>query len=197
MDKSAVEQVLKDASEVVKGAAVAKELQAVAFEKAVELLAGQATPAVDPASGKPPDPGSTTPKSGAGEDRSLEKVAGRLGLSPETVGEVYHVDGEALSLGIGTTQLESTKAKGAKQIALLVATGRQAGGWDAEWTPTSEIRSVAEAYGKFDSGNFAKALREMNDAFSFSGTRQNLKVRLKRKGYENATALVKQLAGEE
>jgi hypothetical protein len=203
MERSDVQQILEDAKAAVEGAAIPDDLRAMAFEKAVDLLSGlgNATIGIAPVVPAAPEGSSTPPPQpppvGATGDRSLERIAQKLDVGLESVREVFHIDGENLSLSIGRSQLETTKAKGAKQIALLVAAGRQAGGWDAEWTPSSEIRPIADAYGKFDSANFATTVKEMDDVFSFSGDRSSRKVKVRRKGLEEAAALVKSLAGED
>lgn len=194
-----ITEILRTAHESVVAAEIPEKLQAVGLEKAVELLAVRQglTPAAAPATAREATAGKTKPPTpGSGEDRSLEKLAGALGVGVETVGEVFHIDGESLSLGIGTGQLPSASSPAVKEIALLIAGGRQLGGWDAEWTAASEIRPVAETYGKFD-GNFAASLTDMEDEFSFNGSGSGRKVKLKRKGRENLTDLVKRLAGEE
>lgn len=191
-----IKQILRTAHDSVVAAEIPEKLQAVALEKSIDLLAAQAGLA-PVAAGAPETPAKPKPLApGTGEDRSLEKIAGALGVGVETVGEVFHIDGEALSLGIATGQLPKAMAAAVKEIALLVAGGRQLGGWDAEWTAAAEIRPVADTYGKMD-GNFAASLGSMQDEFSFSGDGASRKVKLKRKGRENLAVLVKRLAGEE
>lgn len=189
--------ILRTAHESVVAAAISEPLQAVALEKAIDLLAAREGLAPGPPT--PTTPGARVPVPpvpGDTQDKSLDRIAAALGLGADTVGEVYHLDGDALSLSIGTAKLADANKGAAKEIALLIAGGRQLGGWDAEWTETSSIRPVAETYGKLD-GNFATALTEMDDDFSFSGSGKSRKVKLKRKRRENLTALVKRLAGEE
>lgn len=57
------------------------------------------------------------------------------------------------------------------------------------------IRDVVDDFGRLDSGNFATAIREMEDVFSFSGSRQDLKVKTRKHGFDEAAAFVRQLAG--
>jgi hypothetical protein len=200
--KPTVAEVLRAAHEAVKHANIPQALQPVAFEKAVDLLVARAD--ILPAAGLPQRPGAATPSGveptretgGTAEDKTLAKIAATLGLSPETVGDVYHVNGDMLALGVETSKLSPHNRVASKEIALLIAAGRQAGGWDPEWTAASVIRPVAEVYGKHD-GNFSTALKEMDDEFIFSGSGAGRKVRLKRKGSENAVTLIKRLAGEE
>jgi hypothetical protein len=194
-----IAEILRTAHESVTAAAVPEALQNVAFEKAVDLAAARAglAPVAPPLSTPTPTLPHDRPPTGDTPPKTLGRIAEKLGLSPATVGEVFHLDGETLSLGVGTGQLEASKAKGAEQIALLIAAGRQAGEWDAEWTATTEIHPIADLYGKFDSGNFASTIKKMDEVFSFSGNGTGRKVKVRRKGFEQAAALVKKLAGEE
>jgi hypothetical protein len=195
-----ITEILRTAHESVSAAGIPEALQSLALEKAIDLAAMQhglvsapttaaAGPTSPPSSGTPPPAGATT-------EKSVARIAAQLDMSVETVDEVYHLDADALSLSIATGKLPSANKAAVKEIALLIAGGRQAGGWDTEWTAASEIRPVADAYGKFD-GNFASSLTEMEDELSFNGSGSGRKVKLKRKGKEDLVALVKRLAGEE
>jgi hypothetical protein len=188
-----VTDILRAAHEAVTAAGLPEELQRAGFEKAIDLLAGggsSASPEAPDGAAGPVDP----PE--GGDIRTLARIASKLGLSVETVGEVFHIEGEALALGLATSMFPAAKATAAQEITLLVAAGRQAGGWDAEWTATSEVRPIVDAYGKLDSGNYAGSITSMADDFSFSGSGVSRRLKVKRKGFENATALVKRLAGE-
>ena len=99
-----------------------------------------------------------------------------------------------MQLGITTAALAAGNTPACEQLALLIAAGRQTGGWE-EWTPTSEIRAVCDHYGRADS-NFGRTLSRMGTEFSLSTGKRNRRVRLKRPGQEKAAALVKALAGE-
>jgi hypothetical protein len=192
---SKVAEILRTAHEAVKEAGVPTALQPVAFEKAVDLLAAAPavlTPITPPAEEPPPKP----QLGGGGEEKTLARLAAKLGVTEESVGEVFYVENDALAIGIGTSKLGSQNKEAVQQLALLVAAGRQGGGWDAEWTNVSEIRPVADAYGKVDT-NFATTVKGMDDVFTLSGNGANRKLKVKRKGYEDLAALVKTLAGEE
>src|SRR5438270_614062 len=155
VDPMTAKELLEAAHKAVVDAGIPERLQEVAFSKAVDLLAGTTrltTDVAPPAGAVTPHPGSAPPSGSA--DKSIARIAEVLRLPLATVSEVFHVDGDSLSLGIGTGQLDSAKAQATEQIALLIATGRQSGGWDSEWTAAREIRPVADAYGKFDQSNF-------------------------------------------
>jgi hypothetical protein len=194
-----ITKLLRTAYESVVAADVPEALQGRALEKSIELLAAReglshaGQPA--PGQGLKAASGNHAPSPTEAQEKSLAKIAAVIGVDAETVDEVFHLEGDVLSLSVGTSKLAAANMVAVKEIALLIAGGRQIGGWDAEWTETALIRPVAEAYGKLD-GNFARGLKEMDDQFSFSGSGAGRKLKLKRKGREDFAALVKRLAGE-
>jgi hypothetical protein len=175
--------------EVVKAveeAGVPEDLRVAAFEKTFDAMVGTGTgPPSSPV--REPDR-RVVPADGP----SLGAIAARLGLDPELVGEIYYVDGDVLGLALASSKLKPKKAAATQEIALLLAAGRQAGGWD-EWTPASRIRDVAREYGKYDQANFATTVRRMGDVFSFRRAGRDLEVRLTRPGYEQAANLAREL----
>jgi hypothetical protein len=196
IDHKTAEEILRAAHEAVKGAKLPGSLEVPAFEKAVDLLAAQVGLAVAPAA-PPPDTGAPPGSEDQGGEKSLAQVASTLKLKPDLVGEVFHIDKGELKLTPAASKFESAKSAATKEIALLVAAGRQAGGWDEDWTTTANIRQVCDDYGKYDTANFSTTILDMGDVFSFSGTGQSRKVKVNRKGKEQAAKLVKKLAGEE
>lgn len=201
VDHTNVKEVLEAAHKAVKEAKVPEALQAAAFEKAIDLLATQAglaatvAPAL-PATPPVPDAAATPPVTppAPGAPKTLDAVAAKLKVPVEDVSEVFHLEGEDIALSLATSQLPEENKQAVEQIALLVTAVRQAGGWDAEWTPVSVIRPVAENYGKADT-NFSTYVKEMDDEFSFTGGGRTRRVKLRRRGLESAGELVKQLAG--
>ncbi len=192
IDQSKVSEILVAAREAVDAAGLPEELRAVAFEKAVVLLAGGPVP--------PSGSAALSGETGAphsGEAKTVETVAAKLGLPAETVGEVFHVENGELTIVLARSMFEETRAGATKQLALLIAAGRQAGGWDDQWTATPVIRSVVDEFGRLDPPNFASAIREMEDVFSFTGNRQNLRVKVRTHGFDEAAALVRALTGGE
>jgi hypothetical protein len=112
----------------------------------------------------------------------------------EDVSEVYAEDKGELDIVISPTKLDNKKMGATKELALLVAAGRQGAAVD-EWTTLDSIRHFAEEFKKYDAPNFARAIRGMGDTFRYTGSGGELKVKLGRPGWEQATALVKGLAG--
>jgi hypothetical protein len=199
-DTSHVTQVLKAALAAVTDAGIPPELQATALEKAVDLLA--ATPANKPVAPNTRDETSRVgDRVGGTEPRGvspLDKIAENLKLSREIVGDAFHYDDEAgLQIGLGTTKFESAKSAGAKQLALLIAAGRQAAGLE-EWTAIKDLRELAKDFGRFDSANYSATIKEMHDVFMFAGTSaMDRKVKVNRRGKEAAAALITKMTGNE
>lgn len=183
-----VSKILREAAEAVKAADIPTELRSSAFEKAVELLAGQ------PATGAKVSSQGAKPESESGE--TLDKVATKLGLDREAIDEIFDVEDGDVKLTIAPAKLDAHKTKGAKEIALLVAAARQGAGSE-DWTRQNTIRVVADDYGKFDSPNFAQTLSELGDYFSFSGTGRGRRLKMRRAGFEEAAALIRRLTSPE
>jgi hypothetical protein len=183
-EENRMAKILQEAYEAVKAANLPPELQGVALGKAVDLLAG--------AQGAPPafKQEAETPALDA-SDR-LGKIAARFGVDRKLVDDAYDVSNDDLLLSIDQARLDAAKTKGAKEVALLVAAGRQAAGLE-EWTDTKTIRGVADDYGKFDSSNFASSVSELGDTFKFMGTGASRKVKVRVAGYAEAGQLIKKL----
>jgi hypothetical protein len=198
MPEDNVAEILRSAHEAVKASGVPAGLHSVAFEKAVDLLAVEAGLTTAGAAAGPPVgvPGPAQPAAG-GEEKTLDRIAAQLKAGRDAVGEVYHVDGDDLQLSLAPSRFASGKGPATREIALLVAAGRQAGGWDTDWTESSVIRQICDNKGKLDDANFAATLRRMGEVFGFSGSGQSLKVKVNREGKEHAAALILGLAGGE
>lgn len=130
------------------------------------------------------------------EVSAMSLIAGKLNLPTDRVGEVYFLDGEELGLSVSSSTLATSKTEATRQIAVLIAAGRQAAGLEESgWTGAATIRSVCDHYGKFDTVNFGTTLKNMDDVFQIKGSGQNREVRVKVPGYERAAALIDQLTG--
>jgi hypothetical protein len=188
-----VVKVLKQALKAVNDSGVPAALRPAAFREAVRLLSSDSA---SPGQGETP-PGHTRATSGGGSGGtgSLGALATKLGVSRDLIGEVYHIESGDIKLIVASTKLESDKRAATRQVAVLVAAGRQGAGIDADWTASKVIRDACGDLGKLDSPNFAKTLNSMGDVFSFQGKGQSRKVKVIRPGYERATALVTELTG--
>jgi len=192
-----VHDVLVRALKEVDEANVPQELRAVAFGKAVDLVVADVGGTTERAQQRRQDLGGNGHR--VTGDSALDKIASRLGLDVGVVQDVFHYDEErGLQVGISPKKLEASRAGGAKQLALLVAAGRQAAGLDeGDWTEVDEIRQVCQDYKKFDSGNFAKHIAGMKDEFNVRGSAQKREVKITRPGWDKARELVERLAGAE
>jgi hypothetical protein len=181
-----VTKILREAFDAVKAAELPTEVLGVAMGKAVDLIGGVPRPSQEEAKkegGLKVDTGDL-----------LGKVAAKLGVARELVDDTYEVVDGDLVLSIPRPKLDAAKTKGTKQVALLVAAGRQAAGLE-EWTETKTIRAVADDYGKFDSPNFASSVAELGDSLKFVGTGAARKVKVRLVGFEEAGKLITKVLG--
>jgi hypothetical protein len=195
VDPATVKEILVSAHAAVEEAGLPAELQEVAFAKAVDLFASEA--GISPADKKPAKK-PTTPAGSAGAEGSterLEQIASALSIEQAEVEEASHIDAEdELKLSFNAPRLANGSSAATKQVALLLAAGRQEGGWDT-WTETKLIRSTCDELRVLSSGNFANTIADMGDVFSFSGSGRDRKVKIKRKGLQDAAALIRDLTG--
>lgn len=86
----------------------------------------------------------------------LSEIASRVGADYEVVSSVFEEKDDAVHLIVGRTQLPngSSRAASMRDVALLVASGRQAAGLE-DYTATSVIRRECEEIGVLDSSNFS------------------------------------------
>jgi hypothetical protein len=190
LDAEQLKNMMMEAVKAVESANVPDDLRATAFEKSLDALMGAA--GLDAAPVNRRKPSGSTELVEATNGPSLNAIASRLDLDLDLVSELYYVDGDSLNLALAASKLNPKKAAGTQQIAMLVAAGRQAGGWD-EWTHVARIRDVCRDYGRFDGANFASTIKRMGDVFSFRGRPRQLEVRLTRPGYERAADLAREL----
>jgi len=185
-DQNEVTRILRQAADAVVEAHLPDAVQSIAFDKAVDLIAGVATTGNRPAKKQA--------QMGPGSDSGdvLEKIATRLDVDRELIDETFEATNGHVALTIARSKLEEQKTRGTKQIALLVSAARQAAGIE-EWTEAKTIRAIADHYGKYDSPNFAAAIAELGDFFSFSGSGANRKLRMRRAGFEEAANLITKL----
>src|SRR5690606_25833095 len=107
----------------------------------------------------------------------INRVATRLRLDEATIREVYDDQDESLSVVVSPSRLDVKKSEGARELALLVAAGRQAAGLE-DWTPHEVIRECCVYYNKFDT-NFAANLKALDDDLQVRGSAQKREVRLR------------------
>jgi hypothetical protein len=184
-----VKRLMMEAVQAVEEAKVPDDLRATAFEKSFDALLGAGTADEQETRRETPTPRVMPSPDGP----SLDAIAVGLGLELALVEEMYYADGDSLSLTVASSKFDPRKAGATQQIALLLAAGRQAGGWD-QWTEVGHIRDACREYGRFDVANFATTVKRMGDVFSFRGRARQLEVRVTRPGFEKAAALARDLS---
>jgi hypothetical protein len=178
------------------------DLRVTAFEKLFDLHA-RAVPGSSPAvvqtrtdTSPHEDFGAPDANGGATAADALRAIAARVGVERATVEEVYDLHDGSVQLIIPTGKLTNRTASAAKEIALLLAGGRQAGGTE-EWTSVDVIRDACSDFKKLDSGNFAKTIKSMEDVFNFrKESERKTSVKLSRPGWEEFGGLVRRFGGE-
>lgn len=187
-----MESILREAVSVVNRAEVPEALRGGAFEAVLAAMLEIGGTSVGRAEeGLRRGGGARGGESGS----VVAQIGIRCGLDVARVKEVYDEDSEqGLVLVVPVGKLESSKASAAKQIALLMAGGRQLGGLE-EWTDVRGIRSMCEHYGKFDTANFATTVKKLQDEFSFKGSGQQRQVRINQVGVERLKTLLGELVG--
>lgn len=190
--------VLVGALKDVEEADVPEDLREIAFAKAFELRAAAARVPQPGGAGGEVGGGAVPATRGQLDTRGdpLARIAARLEIDAETVGEVFDVNEGEVELIVPVGKLPGRVATATKQIALLVAGGRQAAGIE-DWTSLDRIREVCAYFRKLDSGNFAKTVREMEDVFNFrNASQRKIQVRLARPGWELVANEIRRLGGE-
>jgi hypothetical protein len=172
-------EILVEAARIVDDIGLPDELRAVGFGKAIDLVARAKAPPGDASYVETSD--------------ELGSIALKLGLPEESVHGIYHRDGDALGIGVAPVMLEKSPARATKQLALLLAAGRQAGGYDEGWTTVGRIRDVCREFGRLDAPNFAGSITEMTDVFTFRGKGTKREVHLTQPGWERARDLIRSL----
>lgn len=189
----AMVQMLKLVQRALDEASVAADVRQVAFGKAFEFLA------LEPSrQSHRLERNGESGISGANAADPIAAIATKFKLDGELVREVFSADADnELALIVSVSKLEKSKSAAAKQIALLVASARQAGGVDAEWTSIEVVRSIATDFGKYDAPNFASSIGSCQTVFGFKGKGQQRFLRVNRQGFEDAAQLTRRLAGGE
>ena len=194
MDPSDVTNVLASAAKAVEDARVDSDLRSVAFQKAVDLIAGASAPPMRLQASAPALAAVAAGGSLAGSGGSpLERLTTRLRLSRDVVDAVYTENGDALAITVHPDKLAKAKSTATREIALLVAAAHQAGSDEA--TTSDQIRREAEQYDRYDGPNFASALVEMKGNFMIGGSPRAKTFKLTKPGWAAATALVARLGG--
>jgi hypothetical protein len=179
--------LIKRARAVVEEAGVSEDLRQVAFTKAFDLLSTESSTVGS---------GRADHESSGPDQTELAKIARRLSTDEQTAGEVFDANDD-LQLVFARSRLPLEKGPAMRIIALLTATGRQAGGYDPDWTTGDSIREQCRRFGVLDGRNFASSLSGVRGWFVVRGGPQQKEYKVTRAGFEEAARLVGRLgAGE-
>lgn len=190
-DDEQVAELLGRAASIVDRAGLPSDIRPVAYAKAVEALSGASVAELR-------GPGATDPipPRGHGEKTVLEKIADRLQVQIDVLGDVYEErDGEVM-LVVSKSMLPGPHSKAAamRQVALLVGAGRQ-GAELEEWTSFKRIREECDELGVLDRVNFATEVGKLG--MRTQGQQQARELRLARHHFDEAAKLLKQIAQPE
>jgi hypothetical protein len=192
-----VKDILRRAAEEVEASGVSEEFREAAFSKAVDLIA---RPAIGSSDTGMQSGSISLPQGGVGvparTETILRKIASRLKLADDVVREVFHEEDGTIDIVVSPTRFHVQKSKATKELALLVAAGRQAAALE-EFTSVAAIRPVVENFKRYDPPNFSTTISEMTTEFNHRGTGRKKEVRVSKPGWEAATALVTRLGGAE
>lgn len=184
----ATANLLRRAQKVVDDAKVSDDLRAAAFAKAFDSLAVDRLPVA-----AEPEPESRPISQSPGGD-IFDRISAKLQVDRDLVADIYYENDGDLGISVPSSRLARSTTAGAKQLALLVAAGRQASGLDEQWTQSEQLREICQYFGKFDTGNFGKTLASMDDVFQLKGKGVSREVRVKQPGFEQAAELVRSLS---
>jgi hypothetical protein len=189
MNPDDVTHILAGAVKAVTDAKVPPDLAPVAFEKAIDMLAGPRPVAASTTAtlGVPTSVAAPTTPTGS----AIDRLATRLHLSHEVVEAVFTENGDELAISVPPDRLAKAKSAGAREIALLVAAARQSSSDDP--TTTDQIRRAVEDYNRFDGPNFASSLSPMKGTFLVAGPSRSRTFKLTKPGWTAAASLVGRL----
>jgi hypothetical protein len=182
-----VADILRVALEAVRKASIPDKLEEVAFGRAVDLLSGGVSTAQ-------PKGASSADGSGEHGDR-VAKIARRMAVEPGALAYIYDIEDDGVTLIVQRSKLSRDKANASREVALLYAAARQAGGFDEAYTPSTEIRQRVSDMGVLDPNNFGPKLAAMRDWFAIRGSGQKREFKVTQHGYEEAGKIVRRVVG--
>jgi hypothetical protein len=172
MNKEEAAEILREAVEVLDAASISPALQSAALSELIKLLA--------PTSSSEPSVVESSPSIPQGVSApSLTRLAQKVGLTLEVLGDLFVVEGNELQLAIPSRKLAETKKEGTVEVAVLVCVGRQGTGLDEEWTSVSEIRKWATEFSRYDDKHFGEHLQLADNLLTIVGKGTQRKFRVK------------------
>lgn len=186
--------VLKAALQAVTDAGIPSDLREIAFTRAVDMLRGETHEAPGSGGGTPLD-NSGGGGSATNSDR-LKKVADALGVPYERIEMLFVEHDDGLQVAADPGALGSNTKERAKGVALLLAAGRQLGGWDEGPTSDAHIRAEVDRLGVYDNTNYARHMKDVSSWLNVNGSGKSATYKLKFPGREHLKKVAKDLVGE-
>jgi hypothetical protein len=153
--------ILKRTLAALESADVSDALKPVAFEKVFDLVAGESGPSHGGAAELTPPVRTAKPLTES--PAVFERLGVKLGLEGDLLRESYTLDeADAPVLHIQANRIDASKSEGTRQIALLVAAGRQGAGIE-DRTDLQPIRERCEYFGRYDANNFASHIKSLEN----------------------------------
>lgn len=185
-----LDEVLRTALQAVEDANIPTDLRAIAFTKAIDILSGSDDTTDRSDKGENGGGGGGSP---ATESDRLKKLANALGVPHERIEMLYVEHDHELQVAADPAQLGNSTIKRAGAVGLLIAAGRQLGGWDEGPTGDAAIRTEIDRLGLYDSTNYSKHMKELSAWFNVNGTSQRATYKLKFPGREYLKTLAKEI----
>lgn len=188
-EHSALIERLRTAEEIVNESNVMAELRPVAFTEVMRRLDGitNDVAGIDPSATRKLK---SVVNTGSLSDR-LAEVAQAFEVDADVINQLFADDDGGLKVVVAPRRL-SKKTRGAiKQIAILTACARQAGGWDTSWTTGATIRAEVERFG-LDLNNFGAVLDGL-DMFAGQGSGASRQLRAHGESYKAAKEVMVEL----
>lgn len=133
-----------------------------------------------------------TRSNAGGLSERLAAVAEAFRVDSTVVNQVFAEDGDELLFVLPSRRLTNTTRGAMRQIAILLACARQAGGWDDAWTTSATLRTACESAQVYSSRHFNTVVGGL-DMFSVRGTGGNRQLRAHEASYAAARAVLVQL----
>jgi hypothetical protein len=128
----------------------------------------------------------------SGLSERLAAVAEALRVDASVVNQVFADDGGELLFVLPSRRLANTTFGAMRQIVILTACARQAGGWDDAWTTAATLRAACESAGVYSGKHFTTVVGRL-DIFAVRGTGGSREVRAHPASYEAARAVLGEL----
>lgn len=188
-------EVLKAALAAVDEAATPEHLQAVALEKMLDLLAGEAESSTSGANQqvrRGDDDGD-----GTVVDERQAAIAKELEIDPHLAERLFDEHDDELQFIGDLEKLGGSKQSKVEKLAILVCAARQAAGYDADGrTSDAVIRKEVERHGLYDVTNYSKHVKSLRTLTNPNGSGKATTYKIKYEGRVTARSIAKLLLAD-